>query len=185
MKQLYLLRHAKSSWEDAAVADFERPLAVRGRRACASLREAIGRHGIAPALILCSAARRTQETLQAVAPAFAHDYVVAIERRLYLASAAKLLERIRRLEDDIPSVMLIGHNPGLQRVALLLAGGGAQEGLARLKAKFPTAALAELAFRGARWRDLAAGKAELVRLLTPREVEAGARRAVRRRSRTA
>src|SRR5215470_16371033 len=90
MKQLYLLRHAKSSWEDAAVADFERPLAARGRRACASLREAIGRHGIAPALILCSAARRTQETFQAVAPAFAHDYVVAIERRLYLASAAKL-----------------------------------------------------------------------------------------------
>lgn len=169
MKQLYLLRHAKSSWDDATLADFERPLAARGRRAGAALREAVGRHGIAPALILCSAARRAQETLQTMAPAFSHDYVMAIEKRLYLASAAKLLERLRRIEDDIPSVMLIGHNPGLQRLALLLAGGGAQEALARLEAKFPTAALAELAFSGDHWRDLAAGKAEFVRLITPRD----------------
>lgn len=171
MKQLYLLRHAKSSWADPALADLERPLAARGQRACQALREAIRRHRIAPALILCSAARRTQETLQRISPAFAHDYVVAIEKRLYLASAAKLLERIRRLDDDISSVMLIGHNPGLQRFALLLAGGGDQRGLARLKAKFPTAAVVELTFAGGRWRDLAAGKAEVVRLVTPREGE--------------
>jgi len=185
MKRLYLLRHAKSSWEDATLADIERPLAGRGRRACAALREAMERHGIAPDLVLCSAARRTQETLQTITPAFSHDCMVAIERRLYLASAAELLERVRRLEDDIPSVMLIGHNPDLQRLALLLAGGGAQEELGRLEAKFPTAALAELAFRGARWRDLAAGKAEFVRLITPREIEAGVKRAVTQRSRTA
>lgn len=168
MKQLYLLRHAKSSWEDAALADFERPLAARGRRACTAIGEAIRRHGIAPALILCSAARRTQETLQRISPAFSNDYVLAIEKRLYLASAAKLLERIRRVDDDIPSVMLVGHNPGLQRLALLLARGGDQPALARLKAKFPTAALAELGFAGDHWGDLAAGQAELVRLVVPR-----------------
>lgn len=172
MKQLYLVRHAKSSWDDPALADFERPLAARGRRACQGLRETLRPLGIAPALILCSAARRTQETLQRLSSAFSHDYAVAVEKRLYLASGAKLLERLRRLDDDIPSVMLIGHNPGLQRLALLLAGGGDQELLARLKAKFPTAGLAELAFAGAHWRDLAGGKAELVRLLTPRGSDA-------------
>lgn len=168
MKRLYLLRHAKSSWDDVALADIERPLAARGRRACTTIAEAIRRQGIAPALILCSAAQRTQETFQRVSPAFSGDYVLAIEKRLYLASAAKLLARIRHVKDDVPSVMLVGHNPGLQRLALLLAGGGDQTALARLKAKFPTAALAELTFASDHWADLAAGQAELMRLDLPR-----------------
>jgi phosphohistidine phosphatase len=169
MKTIILLRHAKSSRNDPAQADFDRPLAPRGKRACEAVIRALGRLKVKPDVVLCSSARRAEETLLEIAPALADGPAVKHERRLYLASAARLLGRLRELDDGVRSVLLIGHNPGLQGLAVLLAGGGNEAALARLAAKFPTAGLAELGFPGKRWGELAAGSAELVSLWSPKD----------------
>src|SRR5579864_3364127 len=102
-KHLHLLRHAKSSWDQPGLADHDRPLAPRGRRAA----EAIARHlrasGVAPALILCSSARRAQETLARLGL----SGTVSIERGLYGASSEALLERLRAVPDEVPSALVI------------------------------------------------------------------------------
>ena len=162
MKRLFLLRHAKSSWTDAGLADHNRPLAPRGRRAA----KAIGRHlhkqGIEPELVLCSSATRARETLERLGLQGAE-----IEPELYGAGAAALLARLREVPTDVASVMLIGHNPGMQELALLLAR--AEPHVRELEVKFPTAALATVAIRG--WSSLGPGTAELIGFVRPRELE--------------
>jgi phosphohistidine phosphatase len=169
LKEIILLRHAKSSRDEPALADFERPLSGRGKRACAAVATAVRRLAPAPRLVLASPARRTAETLERIEDALPAGAEVALEKALYLASASKLLERLRRLDDAVPSVMVIGHNPGLQRLALLIAGRGDKSALEKLAAKFPTAALAVLRYPGARWRELAADAAELLELWSPKD----------------
>jgi phosphohistidine phosphatase len=160
-RRLYLLRHAKSSWKDPALADHDRPLAPRGRRAA----KRIGRHlrdqGIEPALVLCSSAIRARETLERIGLA-AH-----IEPELYGAGAGALLARLRQVPAAVPSVMLIGHNPGLQELALLLCRSGPS--VRELEAKFPTAALATVAL--ASWSSLGRGTAQLIDFVRPRDLE--------------
>lgn len=167
MKQLFLLRHAKSSWSDSELVDHDRPLAPRGRRALKLIAEHLGREGVTPALVLCSSARRTRETLERIAPALGEGIPVQIERELYAASEQRLLERLRAVEDGVESVMLIGHNPGVEQLALSLAGRG--QNLAGLRRKYPTGALATLDFSG-RWGDLQPGRAELTDFVTPKQL---------------
>ena len=165
---LYLLRHAKSSWSDAALADEERPLAPRGRRDAKRVREHLERLGIAPALVLCSSARRAVQTLELLQSALGAATPVLIEPELYGATAEELLERLRVVPDDVASVLLIGHNPGLQDLALLLASAGAE--LSRLEAKFPTAALATFSLPNATWRQLSQADAVLDAFVVPKQL---------------
>ena len=167
MKRLFLLRHAKSSWDDPELDDHERPLAPRGRRAAKLLAGYLSRERVAPALVLCSAARRTRETLERIAPALGEDVRVEIERELYAASERRLLERLRSVGEDVDSVMLIGHNPGVEQLALLLAGSGQK--LDAVRRKYPTAALATLEFSGP-WRELGPSGAELTDFVTPKQL---------------
>src|SRR3954468_4693715 len=122
MKRLYLLRHAKSSWDEPGLADRDRPLAPRGRKAARLIAEHMRREGIAPELVLCSPARRAHQTLDAILPALGDKATVMVEPELYGASEPELIERLRRLADSVGSAMLIGHNPGIQGLALTLAG---------------------------------------------------------------
>jgi len=138
---LYLLRHAKSSWADSALADHERPLAPRGRRDGKRIAEHLRRQEIEPELVLCSSAARTRETLGLLRPALG-DATVVVEDELYGASSDQLLARIRLVPDEVASVLVIGHNPGLHELALALAAAGDER--ERLEEKFPTAALATL-----------------------------------------
>jgi phosphohistidine phosphatase len=165
MKRLYLLRHAKSSWDEPRLADHERPLAPRGRRAAELLAKHLRREEIAPALVLCSSARRARATLEAIAPALGEAVPAEVERELYGASDGELLERLRAIPDSVESVLLIGHNPAIQELTLGLAGGGAER--ARVERKYPTGALAALTFSG-RWRELGPGAADLVRFIRPK-----------------
>jgi phosphohistidine phosphatase len=167
MKCLYLLRHAKSSWKDRGLDDHERPLARRGRRAAKVVVRYVGERGIEPELVLCSTARRACETLERIQPALGTP-AVQIEPGLYQASARALLERLRSVSDEVGSVMLIGHNPGVQELALDLARPA--PGTRRLELKYPTAGLATLTFRGPAWRTLEPGSAELVDFLAPRDL---------------
>jgi phosphohistidine phosphatase len=170
IKHLFLLRHAKSSWDDPTLADHDRPLAPRGRRAARVIAEHLRRKGIAPELVLCSPSRRTRQTLTRIAPGLGENADVQIDSELYTASAAELLEVLREVPDEVQSVMLIGHNPGIQDLALSLARGGSE--VVRVRSKFPTAALATLELDGS-WRELAPGSAELVSLVKPKDLSRG------------
>jgi phosphohistidine phosphatase len=168
MKRIYLLRHAKSSWEHGHMPDHQRPLAPRGRAAAPLIGAYLREKGIAPALALCSSAVRTRETLDLLVPALETRVPTWVEEGLYLASAHSLLERLQDLPDGVPDVLLIGHNPGTQHLAVLLAGRG--QGRERLREKFPTAALAVLAAPVDAWRDLDEGGAELQDYVRPRDL---------------
>ena len=167
MKQLFLLRHAKSSWDDSELIDHDRPLAPRGRRAVRLMAEHLGREGVTPALVLCSSAWRTRETLEQIAPVLGEGTPVQIEHELYAASEQRLLKRLRAVDDGVESLMLIGHNPGVEQLALNLAASG--RNLSDLRRKYPTGALATLEFSG-RWGDLQPGRAELTEFVTPKQL---------------
>jgi phosphohistidine phosphatase len=160
-RRLFLLRHAKSSWDDPSLADDDRPLALRGRTAAKRIRAYLRHEQIAVDLVLCSSARRARETLDLVAP----PGEIRIERELYGASADELLERLRRVGDSVDAVMLIGHEPALRDLAVGLIGGSSE----LAERKFPTAALATLTFTGP-WRTLEPEHAELAAFITPREL---------------
>jgi phosphohistidine phosphatase len=170
LKRLLLLRHAKSSWDDPDLDDHDRPLAPRGRRASALIAEHLRRQPIGSTLVLCSSARRARETLERVTPAL-DPVEVRIERELYEASAEDLLQRLREVPDEAESVMLVAHQPAIQELALHLAGEGSE--LKRLRAKFPTAALATLTFAGD-WSELGHGSAELVAYVRPKQLKGSA-----------
>jgi phosphohistidine phosphatase len=167
-KTLFLLRHAKSSWDDPNLADHDRPLAPRGRRASKLIAAHLRAHRITPGLVLCSSSARTRETLERISTGFGRHVEVEIEERLYRASAGDLLARLRKLSADVESAMVIGHSPAIPELARCLVGGGA--GLERLSGKFPTAALATLAFKDS-WQGLSPGTAKLVDFVKPRELE--------------
>ena len=168
MRTLYLLRHAKSSWSDPALPDHERPLSPRGRRDAKRIAEHLLELGIMPGLVLCSTAVRTRETLELIRPALDAAATVKLEAELYAASAETLLERLREVPDEEASVMLIGHNPGLQDLALDLASAG--PGRERLEAKFPTAALATLTVPTATWKGLSPADAVLAAYVVPKQL---------------
>ena len=166
-KRLYLLRHAKSSWKQPELADHERPLAGRGRRAASAIARYLDEHGVAPALVLCSTARRARETYERIEPALAAASV-RYERQLYAASADTLHERLRSVPDGIDSVMLIGHNPAIEQLAHDLARPSPER--RALETKFPTAALATLELACASWRDVDRGGAKLLYVVRPRDL---------------
>jgi phosphohistidine phosphatase len=168
MKRVYLLRHAKSSWKDDSLADRERPLAGRGRRAAKAMARHLEAEGIRPDLVLCSPARRSRETLERVESAFGDGVDVALDEELYGASEAELLTRLKAVPDEVGSVMLIGHNPGLEDLALALASGGAA--LARMREKYPTAALATIDLPARRWSTVRRRSGQLVGYVRPKDL---------------
>jgi phosphohistidine phosphatase len=168
VKVLYLLRHAKSSWEDAALDDHERPLTPRGKRAARAIADHFSRERIQPALVLCSSARRARDTLAPLQRGLPEKTEVSFESGLYAASAEDLLGRLRSVPSRVPSVLLVGHNPGLQVLGLLLARPGARRDA--LDRKFPTAALAVVELDPASWRDISEGSGELTSFILPREL---------------
>jgi phosphohistidine phosphatase len=159
--QLFILRHAKSSWDDPGLDDHARPLAPRGLRATELLRDHLRREGIRPTLVLCSTARRARETLEQVKPVGEH----MIEPELYGATEAGIVERLKQLPEEVDSVMVIGHNPALHELAFELSGGADS-----VRDKFPTAALATLSFDGP-WSGLGGERTELTGLVRPRDLE--------------
>lgn len=161
VKHLMLLRHAKSSWDDPALDDHDRPLAPRGRKAATLIGARLRFDETPVALVLSSSARRARETVDLVAP----PGTVEIDPRLYGASADELLQRIRQVPDEVRSLMLVGHNPAIHDLADHLLESADQGAFG----KFPTGALATLTFSGS-WRSLAPGQATLVTFVKPREL---------------
>jgi phosphohistidine phosphatase len=166
---IHLLRHAKSSRDDPGLPDHDRPLAPRGRRAA----EALSRHadatGVAPDLVLCSSATRAVQTWEGIRSGFPPDTPIEVSRELYDADASSLLRRLNRLPDTVHSALVIGHNPAIEALAIGLTDTGGAGAIDRMKTKYPTGALATLAFDRA-WAELAWESATLEGFVVPREL---------------
>jgi phosphohistidine phosphatase len=169
-KQLLLLRHAKSSWDDAALADIDRPLSARGEKAARRIGRHLAEAGLAPDLVLCSPSRRTRDTLQLVQEDAGLALTVVIEPRIYLAEPRALLALVRAAPEEVGRLMLVGHDPGLPRLAIALTRGQQDALTERLKVKFPTGALAVLGCDVRSWRGVKAGACRLQEFVAPKEL---------------
>lgn len=170
MKILTLLRHAKSTWDDPVARDFDRPLNPRGRRAARTVGREMRAQGLVFDAIIASPARRVIETIEEVAQACPLTSPV-YDQRLYLASTAALLEIIHETDGNVERLLLAGHNPGLENLALLLTGSDDAELRKELELKYPTGTLAEIQFAIERWSDVEEGKGSLTRFVRPRDLD--------------
>ena len=164
VKRLYLLRHAKSSWSDPSLADEERPLAPRGRKAAKKMAKELRRREIRPKLVLCSSSRRTRETLELIGSSLGSPKI-EVEEGLYGAGSDGVLTRVRAVSDAVGSVLVIGHNPALHDLARWLAPRSEH-----LIGKFPTGALAAFELDVVGWSELGQTEARLVAYIVPREL---------------
>lgn len=154
MKTLLLLRHAKSSWDNPAAGDFDRPLNERGRQAAPRVGRFLAESGLTPDRVVCSPAQRTRETWEAVQGELGPPREASFDQTVYLGAPGTLLEIAQGQPDDADTIMLIGHNPGIEALATWLAGQGDAAALEALSFKYPTAGLAILDFEVDRWAEI-------------------------------
>jgi phosphohistidine phosphatase len=163
-KRLALIRHAKSSWADPDLDDHERPLNARGRRAATLVGRHLHEAGLEPDVVLCSSATRARQTLESLDLPSATEVVV--EDQLYGASASELLARLRTVPAAVGSVLVLGHNPGVEELARMLVDDDRA-----LPAKFPTAAVADLRLPTRRWNELETHTGRLEGFVIPRMLD--------------
>lgn len=171
MVRLWLLRHAKSAWDDPGLDDFARPLSPRGWKACRRIARHMAQRGIRPDLVLCSSATRTRQTLERLQKHLGEDWTVRFEPQLYLADPATLLALVRTVPAACRELLLIGHNPGLEDFARDLTGTAAGDALSRMRTKYPTGALAEITFPAADWAQAGPGAGCLASFVTPAQLK--------------
>lgn len=168
MRHLYLLRHAKSLWSDPTIVDIERPLSDRGHRDAKRMSRYLKRKGLQVDLVLCSSSRRTTETLQAIEPALGPTTAVMIEDALYTFDVDHILQRLSDVSADTKSVMVIGHNPAIQALAVLLTRPGSLKD--QISLKYPTAALTLVALENKSW-DLSEPVVSQTDFIAPADLE--------------
>ncbi|MET8080557.1 histidine phosphatase family protein [Streptomyces sp. NPDC005303] len=167
LRRLVVLRHAKSAWPEG-VADHERPLGPRGRRDAPEAGRVLAAGDLLPDLALCSTAVRARHTWELASAQWGTSPPVRLDRALYGADVPELLAAVRATPPEVMTLLLVGHNPGLEELVLTLAGDGLDDALEEVRVKFPTSAIAVLAFHGTSWRALAPGTALLTSVLVPR-----------------
>jgi phosphohistidine phosphatase len=155
MKTLTLLRHAKTERDSASGRDFDRELNARGRENSKRMGEEMRRLGMHFDRVLASPARRVVETVEGVG-----ESSPQYDERIYDASTERLFDVIGSVDDGVERLLMVGHNPGFERVAARLSAGEIDE--------FPTAALAEIELPIEHWRDIKDASGRLVRFLTPK-----------------
>lgn len=173
MKTIFLLRHAKSDWGNPQLKDHERSLNERGREAAPRMAAYIKSKKYKPDIVLCSAARRTVETYDLIKDALG-DAPVKFEESLYLAEMRNLIERIKWLDDTLQSVLLIGHNPGLEQLANTLTRSPEKEDEERLhkrmRDKFSTASFVVIKMPVDAWRDVKPALGKLKDFMRPKDL---------------
>jgi phosphohistidine phosphatase len=162
MKTLFLLRHAKSSWDDAGLRDFDRPLNERGLEAAPLIGKAMRRRKLQPDLIISSPAVRAKETTGLVHEAAGLKAVVRYDERIYEASTRRLLEIVSLIDDSVGSAMMVGHNPGFEELVAVLTGEAK---------RMPTAALASIELNIESWSEISMDVGKLKWLLKPKDLK--------------
>jgi phosphohistidine phosphatase len=160
MKTLYVLRHAKSDWNDASLTDFERPLNERGVHAAQKMGAFMQQRGIVPDLIISSPARRARETAQIIKDAAVIAAEIHFEPRIYEAGMGDLMEIVSQVENDCEKLLIVGHNPGFEQLVEILSGEFQP---------MPTAALAEIELPIENWSETIRG-GKLKNLFKPKEI---------------
>jgi phosphohistidine phosphatase len=172
MRRLLLLRHAKSSWAEPGASDHARPLNRRGQEAAPRIGAYLDRHKLAPDSVLCSTAKRARETWDLVAAAMRAAPDATYIERLYNAAPCTLVDVFRHADPAAQSVLVVGHNPGLQEVATDLIAAGDLDDRERLREKLPTGGLVVIDFAIADWSKLHTRSGRLERFVVPRMLEA-------------
>jgi len=170
MPRLFLLRHAKSSWAVPGQRDFDRPLNGRGRAAAPLIGRFLAESGHAPDRVLCSPAVRTRETLDAILSFLPATVTVDFARELYEASVEGVFKAITDHAGEAGQLLVVGHNPSIHMLALSLARAGDPELRARLRSKYPTAALTVIDLPGDSWSAIRPGGGTLVAFVTPSDI---------------
>ncbi|MGI4878572.1 MAG: SixA phosphatase family protein [Janthinobacterium lividum] len=171
MKTLTLLRHAKSTWDDPVERDFDRPLNGRGRRAAARIGQWLADADSSFDHVRASPAVRVRQTIEGIEDGLGRALKPMFDTRIYLASAVTLLDLVQGFEDKAATGMLIGHNPGLEDLLLLLTPD-ADPLRGEAEIKYPTATLAVLELDIAAWHDAKSGCAHLRHFIRPRDLDA-------------
>lgn len=174
MLTLSLFRHAKSSWADPGLRDFDRPLAPRGEVAAPLIGAFLAERALIPDLVLCSSSQRTRQTLALAFGQLKSRPETQFLDALYHATVPALLAIIRAAPGEARHLMLVGHNPGLQSLALHLIGGGDPAGRRAVAHKFPSGAVAVMTFNAANWAALRSGGGYLTIFMTPKQLGAKA-----------
>lgn len=172
MKTLLLLRHAKSSWDNPVARDFDRPLNDRGRKAAKRMGGYMMKQGLAPDYILCSPSVRTTQTLDILLPYFSSTPEAEFPEGLYHGGPEGLMAAIKTAPAESNRLLVIGHNPGMQALAMQLSAleDSNRKGQRRIEEKYPTAALSCYALDIDSWKDAAPDKARLDRFITPKDL---------------
>lgn len=171
MLQLYLLRHAKSSWGNPGTADHDRPLAPRGQRAAPLIGLAMKNGHFEPGLILCSTAIRARQTLDLVLGAGEFAAETKFDRRIYDADAEDILGLIATTPPQANRLMIVGHNPTMHGLALQLSQKGNNDDLIRLQTKYPTGGLAVIEFVAEDWQAVVSEPGTLKAFFVPRDLD--------------
>jgi phosphohistidine phosphatase len=172
MKTLTLFRHAKSGWDSPVARDFDRPLNDRGRRGAKLMGTYAKRETLSFDHILSSPAVRCLETLDGFWDGYGEILHPNWERRIYLASGVTLLDVVREIPDDWSNVMMCGHNPGLEDLAMMLVPDTKGDALRdALEEKYPTACIAEIAIDVTHWADIKDSCGRLTRFVRPRDLD--------------
>lgn len=170
MKQLAILRHAKSDWGNPGQTDFERPLNKRGRKAAKKVGRELKARGFSCDRIVCSPATRARETVERFEIGYESLPPVSFEPQLYMCSTGTLIGVINSLSDDADTVMIVGHNPGFHDIVLRMTranGNGLRE---KVGANYPTGAFALIDFPVDKWNDVEPASGEIRDVIFPREL---------------
>jgi len=171
VRRLTVLRHAKSSWDAPGLDDFDRPLNDRGWKSARRMGRELKARGLRFDYVLASSAVRVRETLEGLSEEYDLSAPIRFEQAIYLAATQTLVSLVRDLPEEVQAPLLVGHNPGLERLLVELTHDD-DEGLRdRIAGKYPTGALAVVEFPAAKWGDVSPGSGEIVELILPRELD--------------
>ena len=172
MKRLTVLRHAKSSRDEPGTADFDRPLNPHGWKSARRMGRELRDRGIRFDLCVASPAARVRETLDGLAEGYGQfGFAIAFEGRIYMAEAATLLGLVRALPEHVESPLLVGHNPGLERLIAMLTRDDDKGLRERIAGKFPTAALASIDLPARNWAEVERSSGTVAELILPKELD--------------
>ena len=172
-KTLYLLRHAKSGWDDPVARDFDRPLNKRGEKAARVIGEWMASNGLNFEHVIASPAVRVIETLDGVWGGYGRRIEPTWDRRIYLASGATVIDVLREVDDAHDVVLVVGHCPAVEDIVFdLVPDDGSSPLRDEVEVKYPTAALAELSLSIDSWADIGKPTAHLKRFIRPRDLDA-------------
>jgi phosphohistidine phosphatase len=170
MKVLTLLRHAKAGAEPLTMRDFDRPLVARGRSGARLIGREMKALGLGFDSVLASPAARAAQTVTEIEAEFG-PLGAQFDQRLYLADLHSLFEVVHETLDDVERLLIVGHNPGIEMLALSVGGLEPPSVRESVASKYPTGTLAEIALEADRWVDVAQGSGRIARFIRPRDLD--------------